>query len=481
MKLKNIVNGITVLEWHADPETEIIGIEADSRRVNRGFLFVAVKGYESDGHRYIPSAMENGAVCALCTDRPDKEIPYVLIENTRKGLALAAANFYGRPADKMKIIGVTGTNGKTTTTNLIKTILERSCGAKVGLIGTNGNKIGDVELPTERTTPESHELQALFSQMYKMGCTHVVMEVSSHALFLDRVFGFRFAVGVFTNLTEDHLDFHETMDNYADAKAILFSRCDFAAVNIDDEYSSVMLKAAECPVLKFSVKEVNAEMTASSVMLSDSGVSFDLRYQGRCLKAELGIPGEFSVYNALSALSASVLLGIPIERAVNELKVCSGVMGRAEVVPVDKDYSVIIDYAHTPDALENIIKTVRGYARGRVITLFGCGGDRDRKKRPIMGKIASDYSDFVIVTSDNPRTEEPGAIIQDILVGLEGTKTPYIVIENRKDAIRWALLNGLKDDVIILAGKGHETYQIVGKQKYHFDEREVIAEILDEI
>ena len=478
MKLKELLKNIKIKELHADPETEITGVAGDSRKADNGSLFVAVKGYESDGHKYIPSAVKNGAVCVMCQTPPENDVPYVLTENTRQGLALASANFYGRPAEKMKIVGVTGTNGKTTTTNLIKSIIEKCLGAKVGLIGTNGNMIGSEMLDTERTTPESNELQELFARMYNAGCEYVVMEVSSHALYLDRVYGIPYEAAVFTNLTEDHLDFHPTMEEYGKAKSILFSMCKYGAVNIDDEYAGMMLSAAKSPVIRYSTKDSSADLCAEDMVLNDDSVEFTAVYKGEKCRAKLGIPGKFSVYNGLSAISAALILGIDLKAAAAALEGCAGVKGRAEVVPTGRDFTMIIDYAHTPDALENIINTVRGFAAGRVVTLFGCGGDRDSKKRPIMGKIAADKSDFVIVTSDNPRTEEPSAIINDILAGMEGTETPYTVIENRREAIGWAIENAKPRDIIILAGKGHETYQILGREKFHFDEREVIAQFL---
>ena len=479
MKLAEIMRDVPVLEWHADPEMEITGVESDSRRAAEGCLFVAVVGYESDGHNYIRAAAEKGAACVLCSRAPEAEIPYVLMENTRRGLALTAANWYGRPAEKMKIIGVTGTNGKTTTTNLIKTILEKTTGSTVGMVGTNGNYIGGTLLPTERTTPESNELQELFAQMEDAGCSYVVMEVSSHALFLDRVYGVPFEVGVFTNLTEDHLDFHKTMEEYGKAKAILFGMCREGSVNADDPAWKVMAENATCRLTRTGAAEGDYDMWAEEVRLHDNGVDFVFRCGENAWPAHLGIPGRFSVYNALSALSATVLLGVDPGAAVAALGECSGVMGRAEIVPGGKDCTLLIDYAHTPDALENIIRTVKGFARGRVVTLFGCGGDRDRTKRPIMGKIAADLSDFVIVTSDNPRTEKPDAIIRDILAGMTDTDTPYVVIENRREAIHWAVAHAEPGDVVIFAGKGHETYQIIGKTKNHFDEREVIRDALE--
>ncbi len=478
MKLKDLLDGIDILDMGADPEMEISGVCYDSRNAKPGEIFVAVKGYESDGHKYIASAMEKGAVCALCEDKTEVVIPAVRTSDTRKALSVISANFFGRPADEMKIIGITGTNGKTTTTTLIKTILEDVKGAKVGLIGTNQNMIGDKVIPAERTTPESYELQKLLRQMADEGCEYVVMEVSSHALYLDRVYGITFEEGIFTNLTEDHLDFHVTMEEYGKAKAILFGQCRKGIVNIDDAYAKMMIDAATCPLYTYSVEKDEADLVAKNIILKANEVSFCALSIGVLEKIKLAIPGMFSVYNAMAAMSAAINLGITIPEAAEALERCNGVMGRAEVVPTGRDFTVIIDYAHTPDALENILKTVRGFAEGRVVILFGCGGDRDRAKRPIMGEIAARYADFAVVTSDNPRTEVPGDIIADILEGMEDTKTPYIVVENRKEAIGWSIENAQEKDVIVLAGKGHETYQVIGKEKIHFDEREIIAEYL---
>ena len=481
MKLKELLQDLSDLRWRADKELEITGISYDSRSVRPGDLFVAVVGYASDGHRYIASALEKGAVCILCQQEQPEGVPAVLTGNTRLALALVSARFFGLPSKRMQIIGVTGTNGKTTTTNLIKTILERTRGAKVGLIGTNANMIGDQVVDTERTTPESRDLQELFRRMADEGCSCAVMEVSSHALYLDRVAGIRFRVGAFTNLTEDHLDFHETMEEYARCKSLLFRQCDAAVANRDDPWYPAIMSGASCPVLDFSVQDDHAPLHAENVVLASDSVHFDAVLDGERCPVSLGIPGRFSVYNALTAIGVCHELGISLREIADALSVCHGVMGRAEVVPTGRDFTVIIDYAHSPDALENIITTVRGFAAGRVVTLFGCGGDRDRKKRPIMGEIAARLSDLVIVTSDNPRTEKPMDIINDIMPGLEGISTPRVVIENRREAIWWALEHAEPDDVIILAGKGHETYQEIDHVKHHFDEREVVAEGLDRL
>ena len=474
MKLQAILQGLEPLEVHADLSREITGIAYDSRAVKPGNLFVAICGYDTDGHKYIPMALEKGAACVLCEKAP-AEGEYVLLSDTRRGLALAGANWYGNPAGEMTMIGITGTNGKTTTTYLVKHILEDCLGAKVGLVGTIQNMIGDEVLHTERTTPESLELQALFRHMADAGCTHVVMEVSSHALCLHRVDGVTFDVGVFTNLTQDHLDFHKTMEEYCRAKAMLFARSKVGAVNVDDPWAKEILAHATCPVITYSAKG-QAALEATDTRLEPHHVAFTARYQGTETACTLGIPGAFSVYNALSALSAALALGIAPEKAAASLATARGVKGRAEVVPTPgKDYTVLIDYSHTPDSLENILKTVREFARGRVIAVFGCGGDRDPIKRPIMGKIAADLADLVVVTSDNPRTEDPMAIIDQILVGIPKDQTPTTVIENRRQAIRWAMDNAQAGDVIVLAGKGHETYQEIGHEKFHLDEREEVA------
>ena len=474
MKLQAILQGLEPLEVHADLSREITGICYDSRAVKPGNLFVAICGYDTDGHKYIPMALEKGAACVLCEKAP-VEGEYVLLSDTRRGLALAGANWYGNPAGEMTMIGITGTNGKTTTTYLVKHILEDCLGAKVGLVGTIQNMIGDEVLHTERTTPESLELQALFRHMADAGCTHVVMEVSSHALCLHRVDGVTFDVGVFTNLTQDHLDFHKTMEEYCRAKAMLFARSKVGAVNVDDPWAKEILAHATCPVITYSAKG-QAALEATDIRLEPHHVAFTAHYQGTETACTLGIPGAFSVYNALSALSAALALGIAPEKAAASLATARGVKGRAEVVPTPgKDYTVLIDYSHTPDSLENILKTVREFARGRVIAVFGCGGDRDPIKRPIMGKIAADLADLVVVTSDNPRTEDPMAIIDQILVGIPKDQTPTTVIENRRQAIRLAMDNAQAGDVIVLAGKGHETYQEIGHEKFHLDEREEVA------
>ena len=480
MKLKDLLQGINVLECTADLDMEITNIVRDTRKeVPAGSLFVAVSGFAFDGNRYIPMAMEKGAAAVITAKKPEIDVPYILVDSDRKALAMLGVNFYGHPAEKMTMIGITGTNGKTSVTLLLKHLLEKTQGAKVGLVGTMGNMIGDVELPTERTTPESFELQALFAQMVEAGCTHCVMEVSSHALTLDRVGGVHYDVAAFTNLTEDHLDFHKTMEAYCDAKAELFRRCDRAVLNRDDEWFDRMVSGATCEVLTTSVKERAGLMAEDLELLSD-GIRFTAVLDGKKVQVRLPIPGKFTVYNALTVLGVAVQLGVSLEAAAEALTTAQGVKGRVEVVPTPgQPYTVLVDYAHTPDGLENVLSSVRGFCKGRLIAVFGCGGDRDPIKRPIMGAIGVKLADHTIITSDNPRTEDPMAIIRDIVAGLE--EGSWEIIEDRRKAIRYAMDIAKKDDIIVLAGKGHETYQELGGVKYHLDEREEVAAHLAEM
>ena len=366
---------------------------------------------------------------------------------------------------------MTGTNGKTTVTYLIKQILEAE-GNKVGLIGTNQNLIGSEVLETERTTPESRELAGLFRKMADAGCNYVVMEVSSHSLALHRVDGCEFYMGVFTNLTQDHLDFHLNMENYLFEKMKLFDMCRYGIINEDDSYAERIISSADCDCLTYGIEK--GTIRASGIRISEKGIEFD------CLgsRMSLGIPGRFSVYNALAAVSAAHKSGIKTDSIKKALGEAKGVKGRFELVPTGGKYTVIIDYAHTPDGLKNILESARTFTKGRLVVLFGCGGDRDKTKRPRMGKIAGELADYCIITSDNPRTEEPAAIIRDILSGMNDATAEYIVVENRRDAIEFALTHATEDDVIILAGKGHETYQILADKTIHFDEREIVEDIL---
>lgn len=475
MKLKELLAGLEILSANVDLETEVAQVQYDSRRVGAGDLFVALCGYAVDGHRFIPQAMASGAAAVLCQNPPeDGTIPYVQVADSRRALAVAGANFFGHPADAMTMVGVTGTNGKTTSTYLLKAILEAR-GEKVGLIGTNQNMIGEEALPTERTTPESFELQKLFARMRDAGCTYVVMEVSSHALYLDRVYGVPYRVGVFTNLTQDHLDFHGTMEAYRAAKGRLFEQSDLAVLNLDDEAGRYYARTAPCPVFTYSERKDEADLVAKNIRLFPSHVEFEAVAKGAIGRVFLPIPGGFTIYNALGVVACALNLGAELPDVIAALRTARGVKGRIEVVPVPAAYTVIIDYAHTPDALENILTTVRDLTDHRVICLFGCGGDRDRTKRPMMGAIAAALSDFVVVTSDNPRTEEPEAIIDDILEGMQEGGAPYAVEPDRRAAIRYALRLAQPGDTVVLAGKGHETYQEIDGVQRHLDEREEVA------
>ena len=480
MTLRDLLQGITVLDANVDMDTQIGAVAYDSRKVERGGLFVAISGFASDGNRFIPMALEKGAVAVVTGKKPEGDVPYVLVEDDRLALALIGCNYYDHPAKSMVLIGVTGTNGKTSVTWLLKQVLEQVVKCKAGLIGTMENRIGDEVVPTDRTTPESFELQGLFARMRDAGCKYAIMEVSSHAIALHRVGGVRFDVAAFTNLTEDHLDFHKTMEHYCDTKAELFARCGAAVLNQDDGWSARIGRKAQCPVVTTSAKD-EATVWAKDAQLLADGVSFTAVCDGQEVPVRLPIPGRFTVYNVLTVLGIVKALGIDLQAAAKALESVRGVKGRVEVVPAPgKDYTVLIDYAHTPDGLENVLRSVRDFCKGRVISVFGCGGDRDPIKRPIMGAIGVRLSDIAIITSDNPRTEAPGAIIADIVAGIDPAMGKYEIIENRIEAIRYAMDIGEKDDIIILAGKGHETYQEICGVKHHLDEREEVAAYLME-
>ena len=481
MKLKDLLKDIVVKGANVDMEQEITKVVYDSRKVEPGSLFVAITGFATDGNRFIPMALEKGAAVVVTAVQPEENVPYVLVESDRLALAYLGRNFYGDPAGKMKLIGVTGTNGKTSSTLLLKHVLEQVQGAKVGLMGTMENMIGQQSIPTERTTPESFELQGLLAQMAEAGCSHAIMEVSSHAIALDRVAGLTYEVAAFTNLTEDHLDFHKTMEHYCDTKAELFARCRYACGNQDDEWFSRICSKAKVPVMSLSVKG-QADLWASDVKLLSDGVSFTAHNGEEAVAVKLPIPGKFTVSNALTVLVMAMQLGISLPDAAAALATAKGVKGRVEVVPTPgKEFTVLIDYAHTPDGLENVLSSVKGFCKGRLIAVFGCGGDRDPIKRPIMGKIGTDIADIAVITSDNPRTEEPMAIIRDIEKGVEKDKKNYTIIENRPKAIAYAMDIAQKNDIIVLAGKGHETYQEIRGVKHHLDEREVVAAHLEKM
>lgn len=478
MKLDSILEGTSFKVISGNISMEVEGLETDSRKIKKGDVFVALTGLGRDGHEFIEAAVKNGAVAVIAERQCESfGAALILCESTRVLLAYAAANLNGQSHKRLKIIGVTGTNGKTTVTHIIKQILELK-GEKTGLIGTNHYLIGNEELASGGTTPEALELHSIFTKMAEAGCKYAVMEVSSHALALSRCEGLKFEVGVFTNLTEDHLNYHKDMADYADAKAKLFSMSRYSVINEDDPYAKVMKKAAAGKTVTYGIKK-HADMKAEEILYSQRGIGFTWRYGSSEVPMKMAIPGEFSVYNALAGIGATAMLGLSDMDIAKGLLIVRGVKGRAEIVLTDTDYTVMIDYAHTPDGLLNILKTVKGFAEKRVIAVFGCGGDRDAKKRPIMGKIAAEYSDFAVVTSDNPRTEKPEAIVDEIVSGMVGAENKFKVIVDRTEAIAYALGIAQKGDVVVLAGKGHETYQDIGGQKIHYDEREVIKNILE--
>ena len=481
MKLKELLREIVPTRLLGSAEQEIAGICYDSRKVTPGSLFVAIKGFQSDGHAYIGKALELGACALLVQDVPEnlpETVACIQVPDTRKALAQVAAVWYGHPERELKLIGLTGTNGKTTVTHLIRHMLEQT-GEKCGLIGTNGVFFGEVARESARTTPESLELYGILREMADAGMTCCAMEVSSHSLVLDRVLGLPFAAAAFTNLTQDHLDFHGDMEQYYLAKKRLFDRCDTAVINTDDSWGARLAGEITGKTITLSARTVEAELVAKNVRLLPDGVQAVVVRDCDIARMSLAIPGMFSVYNGLTAVGCCLALGMPLEQACEALASASGIKGRAEIVPTGRDFTVMIDYSHTPDSMENILRTVRGYAKGRVIGLFGAGGDRDKEKRPIMGRIAQEGCDLAIVTSDNPRSEEPEAIINDILAGMDSKARPK-VIPDRREAIAWAVKNARKDDIIVLMGKGQETYQEIRGVKHHLDEREEVARALAE-
>ena len=460
-------------------EIEIKGVACDSRKVKDGFAYVCIKGSAADGHKFAQSAIDNGAAVVISEHNLGLK-NQIVVEDTHAAFAEMSANWFGNPADSLKLIGVTGTNGKTSITYLLKQIIE-SAGFKVGLIGTIQNMIGDKSVETQNTTPDAYELNRLFAEMRDAGCEYAVMECSSHALDQKRVFGLNFEVGIFTNLTQDHLDYHITMDNYLEAKKRLFTMCKTAVINYDDQYAQRLISGLKCKVVTYSTESNNSTYSAKGIKYRADGLEYELVGYGLIKRINYGTGGKFSVYNSMAAAVTANELGFPLDKIAQALASIKGVKGRAEVVPTGEDYTVIIDYAHTPDGLKNILSTFKECEKNRLITVFGCGGDRDRTKRPIMGSVAAMLSDFVIVTSDNPRSEDPQAIIDDILEGMKKTKTPYVVEPDRTLAIEYALKHAKNKDIIVLAGKGHETYHLLNTGKIHYDEREVIAQILKNI
>ena len=492
MLFRELLEAVEVCAAGGDPAVPVTGIAYDSRQVKPGFLFVAIKGFKTDGHEYIKEAIKMGAA-AVVMQRETGAAPgtaWALTPDTRYALALLAARFYGHPSSKMKMIGITGTNGKTTTANLVAAVLG-AAGQKTGLIGTIHNRIGERILPVKHTTPESLDLQRLLAEMAEEGVDTCVMEVSSHALALHRVAGCEFDAAVFTNFTQDHLDFHESMEDYLKTKLRLFEdlalrgakmQDKYAVVNIDDTRSAEFIKTTGVPVYTFGI-EGQADVRAVDIGLNARGVSFIALGRWGRHPLNLKITGLFNVYNTLAAFTTAAALGIPAAAIRNALEAAGGVAGRFELVDRGQDFAVIVDYAHTPDGLENVLKTAAQITKRRLITVFGCGGGRDRAKRPLMGEIAAKYSDFAVITSDNPRTEDPLKIIDEIEKGLKPAVNErcYAVEPDRRKAIRAAVGTARPGDVVIIAGKGHEDYQVIGTEKFPFDDRLEAAKALDEL
>lgn len=474
MKLSALLKGIETESRFADVEIERVTDKSDGNLKNA--LFVCIDGRRCDGHAMAREALKKGAL-AVVTERDIKIAEQIIVSDTRCALSEIAANFYGRPADCLHLIGVTGTNGKTSTAFFIKGILD-AAGKKCGIIGTVKNNTGNGDTDAALTTPEPLELQRLFRETVDSGCEYCVMEVSSQALSQRRVCGLTFDVSVLTNITEDHLDYHGDMQSYIDAKLSLFNMSRAAIINLDDENIRSNLKRLNCPVKTFSAVSNRADYTARNIRCGIDGVRYELVSTNSISRVHSGVLGRFTIYNTACAMCTAAELGVNLDDASSAVSQLHGVDGRAEVVECDKPFTVMIDYAHTPDGLKNILNSVRELTDGRVITVFGCGGDREREKRAEMGRIAGELSDIAIVTSDNPRTENPILIINDILCGMEKIHAKLAVIENRREAIGFALKKARAGDLVLIAGKGHEKYQIIGNEKTEFDERKIVKELL---
>lgn len=478
MKLQTLLKDVKCAAIHADVQTEIQTITADSRQVCPGSLFVCLKGRHTDGHACAAEAIGRGAA-AVVVER-DLGLPgQILVPDTRQAYAALLAAFHGHPERRLRLIGVTGTNGKTTVTATILHLL-RTAGYRVGLIGTVRNEVGERPVGARMTTPDPKELYALLAENAAVGCDFVVMECSSQALDQGRLCGLRFERAVFTNLTRDHLDYHDSMAAYRAAKRTLFDQCEMAVLNLDDPVGRALRRELDCPVFGCSAESDRADFTARDIRYEPEGVRFVLVGEGLIQRIHYPMPGDFSVLNALEAAACCHSLGVGLAVIAAGLQSFDGVTGRMEVLPTDGDYRLICDYAHTPDGLEKVLQTYCEQAKGRLVVLFGCGGDRDAEKRPKMGAVAAKYADLIVLTSDNPRGEAPLRIIADILAGVVGQRVPCQVIPDRREAIKWVLYNWQKDDIILLAGKGHEKTQTAGGRTVRFDEREIVAEILKE-
>lgn len=490
MQLQELVSRITTARLDGEVTVEITGIQTDSRKVQAGDLFICLPGHTVDGHDFADKAVAQGAVALVVERKLDLAVPQMIVKDCRYAMAVLADYFYGSPSQQMRMIGVTGTNGKTTTTYLIERILS-DAGFQPGIIGTIQMRYAGHKIDMSRTTPEALELQQSLHAMVEAGTDACVMEVSSHALEQGRVKGCRFRTAIFTNLTQDHLDYHKTMEEYRAAKGLFFSRLgnefpaspeqhQYAVFNVDDAATAYFKTLTSAEVITYGVDQP-ADIQASDIRITSKGTQFHVATFWGSADIQLQMVGKFNVYNALAAIAAGLIEGIPLEQIKASLEAIPGVDGRVEAVDAGQSFAVIVDYAHTPDGLENVLKTVKEFATGRVITVFGCGGDRDRTKRPIMGRLAAVYSDHVMVTSDNPRTEDPALILVDIEQGIidDTTHTSTYELEvDRRAAIQKAIEMASPDDVVLIAGKGHETYQIIGRETHDFDDREVAKEAI---
>ena len=488
MELKNLLRGLENFKTKGNLDIDIKKVESNSKKVIPDSLFIAIKGFDFDGHEYVEEAIKNGATAVMLDISADLKkvkipagITVILTSNTRLALAIVACNFFNHPSRNFKLIGVTGTKGKTTTTYMIKSILEKA-GYKVGLIGTIANYIGDTCLgESSRTTPESLELQELFYKMSNAKVDYVVMEVSSQSLKLNRVYGSYFDYAIFTNFYKDHISLkeHSDMDDYFNSKLKLFSMCMKGFINADDfKCTKIKNNSPKCMFKTYSIDN-NSDYLAKDITITNVSVDFKVKIQTRNERIKVNIPGRYSVYNALAAISLTDSLGVKVEQIKEGLENIT-VPGRNELVPNNKELAIMIDYAHTAESLTNILQAVKTYTKGRVICVFGCGGDRDRTKRPQMGEVSGRIADYSIVTSDNPRTEDPKQIIDEIEEGIKKTKGKYEIIVDRTEAIKKAIDMMNKKDIVILAGKGHETYQEINGEKRHFDERELVKKFLSE-
>lgn len=489
MVLKQILIGLEGLRVKGDMNIEISNISSDSNQIEKDGLFIAIKGYETDGHQYLEQAIEHGAVAVMVEEGIDleiikhlKDVTIIMAPNTRLAQSICGCNFYENPSKKLKLIGVTGTKGKTTTTFMIKSILEKA-GKKVGLLGTIATYIGDQKIEdSTRTTPEGLKLQYLLSEMVKQEVEVAVMEVSSQSLKLDRVAGCDFDIGIFTNLSEDHISEkeHANMQEYFEAKSKLFDMCKIGYTNADDVYGNKLRKIEkQCEFKTFGLDNP-ADLLAKDITVTNSYADFKVKLGTRNERVKVCIPGRFSVYNALAAISVANRFGVSTE-VIKEALLEVRVPGRSELVDNKAELTIMIDYAHTPDSLFNILDAVKSYTVGRVICVFGCGGDRDKTKREAMGEVAGEIADYSIITSDNPRTENPETIIQEIEKGIKKTKGNYTTITDRKEAIKHAIHMANKRDIVILAGKGHEPYQEINHKVYPFDERVIVRQLIDEM